>query len=87
MYTDKFPKGESSKQETWELIHPVPLNSDGSLKDGGPLENMDVHYIYVCTKVGVLTCYPLVSHFVPCFGRLGNGSTQVWAEMGCFGTF
>nr|XP_043637179.1 eEF1A lysine and N-terminal methyltransferase [Erigeron canadensis] len=48
---DKYLPGESSKGETWELTRPVPLNSDGSLKDGSPLENMDVHYIYVCTKV------------------------------------
>nr|GEW46395.1 methyltransferase-like protein 13 [Tanacetum cinerariifolium] len=48
---DKLLKGEDSKSDTWELTHLVPLNSDGSLKDGSPLENMDVHYIYVCTKV------------------------------------
>ncbi|GKB68787.1 methyltransferase-like protein 13 [Tanacetum coccineum] len=58
---DKLLKGEDSKSDTWELTHPVPLNSDGSLKDGSPLENMDVHYIYVCTKVSK-TCYPLLLH-------------------------
>ncbi|MFS8005371.1 putative endothelin-converting enzyme 1 [Helianthus anomalus] len=48
---DKVHPGESSKAESWELTRPVPLNSDGSLKDGIHLENMDVHYIYVCTKL------------------------------------
>ncbi|XP_024985914.1 EEF1A lysine methyltransferase 4 [Cynara cardunculus var. scolymus] len=48
---DKLLPGESSKRGTWELTCPVPVNSDGSLREGGPLENMDVHYIYVCTKV------------------------------------
>ncbi|GKA08331.1 putative reverse transcriptase domain-containing protein [Tanacetum coccineum] len=47
---DKLLKGENSKLDTWELTHPVPLNSDRSLKVGSPLENMDVHYIYVCPK-------------------------------------
>ncbi|KAI3717653.1 hypothetical protein L1987_69407 [Smallanthus sonchifolius] len=48
---DKVHPGESSKAETWELIRPVPLNSDGSLSEGNLVENMDVHYIYVCTKI------------------------------------
>lgn len=48
---DKHLAGESSKGDTWELTQSVPLNSDGSLKEGSPLENMDVHYIYVCTKI------------------------------------
>ncbi|GJZ25223.1 hypothetical protein Tco_0562682 [Tanacetum coccineum] len=61
---DKLLKGEDSKSDTWELTHPVPLNSDGSLKVGSPLENMDVHYIYVCPKVSKTWC-PLVLHFGP----------------------
>ncbi|KAI3707614.1 hypothetical protein L6452_26240 [Arctium lappa] len=48
---DKLLPGESSKRGTWELTCPVPINSDGSFREGGPPENMDVHYIYVCTKV------------------------------------
>ncbi|KAI7754993.1 hypothetical protein M8C21_016357 [Ambrosia artemisiifolia] len=48
---DKFHPGESSKGASWELTRPVALNSDGSLTEGSHLENKDVHYIYVCTKV------------------------------------
>ncbi|KAL8256290.1 hypothetical protein R6Q59_031357 [Mikania micrantha] len=48
---DKVHPGESSKADTWELTRPVPLNSDGSLREADQLEKMDVHYIYVCTKM------------------------------------
>lgn len=48
---DKLLPGESSKRETWELTCPIPVNNDGSFRESGSLEKMDVHYIYVCTKV------------------------------------
>ncbi|KAK9075625.1 hypothetical protein SSX86_003951 [Deinandra increscens subsp. villosa] len=54
---DKVHPGESSKAETWELTRPVPVNSDGSFREADCLEKMDVHYIYICTKV---RCYPLI---------------------------
>ncbi|XP_076945375.1 uncharacterized protein LOC143616430 [Bidens hawaiensis] len=48
---DKPHPEESSKAKSWELTRPVPLDGDESLKEGNRLEKMDVHYIYVCTKM------------------------------------
>lgn len=46
--------GESSEPEhpLWELTKPVPLDDDGSSLEAGLGKNPDVHYIYICTKVG-----------------------------------
>ncbi|XP_057959009.1 uncharacterized protein LOC131151684 [Malania oleifera] len=41
---------EGSSEHQWELTNPVPLNDDGSSVEAAIGRNLDVHYIYVCTK-------------------------------------
>ncbi|KAK3418150.1 hypothetical protein EUGRSUZ_H04109 [Eucalyptus grandis] len=36
----------------WELTNPLPLDNEGSSAETLLGRNPDVHYIYVCTKVG-----------------------------------
>lgn len=42
----------SSEHPMWELTDPVPLDDDGSSVEAVLGNHPDVHYIYVCTKVG-----------------------------------
>lgn len=43
---------EKSGHPTWELTNPVPLENDGRSVEELLGKIPDVHYIYVCTKVG-----------------------------------
>lgn len=48
----------------WELTNPVPLDDYGNSVEATLGKNPDVHYIYVCTKVGevnFLFCFTLSS--------------------------
>ncbi|KAF9619034.1 hypothetical protein IFM89_004378 [Coptis chinensis] len=50
---EKFVAERSSGRQAWELTKPVPVNDDGSSVDTILGRNPEVHYIYVCTKVGL----------------------------------
>ncbi|KAJ8573980.1 hypothetical protein K7X08_010491 [Anisodus acutangulus] len=43
-------KEGNSRQQKWELMSPIPLDSDGKSVEAMLGENPDVHYIYVCIK-------------------------------------
>lgn len=52
MYAEKLACEDKSEPPIWELTNPVPLNDDGSSAEELLGNNPDVHYIYVCAKVG-----------------------------------
>lgn len=54
-YTEKLATEEGSQRRLRELTTVVPLNDDGSSVETGLGNNPDVHYIYVCVKVGRTT--------------------------------
>ncbi|KAH9684079.1 methyltransferase 11 domain-containing protein [Citrus sinensis] len=49
---EKLVVEEKSGHPIWELTNPVPLENDGRSVEELLGKNPDVHYIYVCTKVG-----------------------------------
>lgn len=52
MGADKLGSEDKSEHPIWELTNPVPLNDDGSSAEALLGNNPDVHFIYICTKVG-----------------------------------
>lgn len=52
LYAEKLASGDDSQRLLWELTNVVPLNDDGSSVEAVLGNNPDVHYIYVCIKVG-----------------------------------
>lgn len=52
LYAEKMATEESCEQPLWELTKPVPLDEGGSSVDAVLGKNPDVHYIYICIKVG-----------------------------------
>lgn len=52
MGADKLVSEDKSEHPIWELTNPVPLNDDGSSAEALLGNNPDVHFIYICTKVG-----------------------------------
>lgn len=45
---------EQSDSPIWDLTNPVPLDNDGRSVEELLGKNPDVHFIYICTKVGCL---------------------------------
>ncbi|CAI9119061.1 OLC1v1020725C4 [Oldenlandia corymbosa var. corymbosa] len=56
---DKFSSSESSKHKASDLTSPVLLDDNSSSLDSVLGKNREVHYIYVCMKVG--TRYQILS--------------------------
>lgn len=52
MYAEKLSCEDKPEPPIWDLTNPVPLHDDGSLAEELLGNNPDVHYIYICTKVG-----------------------------------
>lgn len=59
---DKLLSDEGSEHPVQELTNPVPIDDNGSSVEAVLGKNPDVHYIYVCTKVGESNCPSL--HFL-----------------------
>lgn len=57
LYVEKLACGEGSQRPLRELTNVVPLNDDGSTVEAVLGNNPDVHYIYVCIKVGRTNFY------------------------------
>jgi hypothetical protein len=56
LMADKFLSDEGSEHPVQELTNPVPIDDNGSSVEAVLGKNPDVHYIYVCTKVGESNC-------------------------------
>lgn len=51
-HAEKLELEESAEHPKWKLTDPVPLDGDGSSVETVLGKNPDVHYVYICTKVG-----------------------------------
>lgn len=52
MYAEKLSCEDKPEPPIWDLTNPVLLHGDGSSAEELLGNNPDVHYIYICTKVG-----------------------------------